>query len=173
MENQNNYIGYEYKNRVFDQTVENLIVDSYPCFGWQVERTTPLHSYKKEVELRFKRNRTIINKAELTRLQRQFDASVSEILEYERSKNTHALLVALTIGLIGTAMMAGSVFSYLAGKIIYMVLLAIPGFLGWILPYFSYRETYKRKTQQINPLIEKKYDELALICEKANQLLGR
>ena len=52
------------------------------------------------------------------------------------------------------------------------ILLAIPGFLGWIFPYFVYRKVVRKETEKINPLIEKKYDEIYEICEKGNKLLN-
>ena len=78
--------------------------------------------------MKFKRDRKIRNKAELTRLQ-----------------PPRAALCAI---------------------------LAVPGFIGWILPYFCYRAIRRRKTNRLSPLIEKKYDELYDVCEKANGLLG-
>ena len=50
------------------------------------------------------------------------------------------------------------------------VLLAIPGFLGWILPYFLYRRLVRKKTAEIEPLQEQKYDEIDAICEKGSRL---
>ena len=52
-----------------------------------------------------------------------------------------------------------------------MILLAVPGFLGWILPYFLYRAMVRRKTVQIEPLIEQTYDEINDICQKGSRLL--
>ena len=39
-----------------------------------------------------------------------------------------------------------------------------------ILPYFVYRRTVRRKTKRVTPLIEEKYDEIYLICEKGNKV---
>lgn len=51
------------------------------------------------------------------------------------------------------------------------ILLAVPGFLGWIFPYFLYRKIAGRQTEKITLLIEAKYDEIYEICEKGNKLL--
>ena len=51
------------------------------------------------------------------------------------------------------------------------VVLAIPGFLGWILPYFLYRAMVRRRTKVVNELMERKYDEIYELCEKGHQLL--
>ena len=68
--------------------------------------------------MKFKRDRKVRNKAELTRLQRQFDSCVSEIESLERSKYLRASVFAYIIGVVGTAFMAGSVFAYLADMLV-------------------------------------------------------
>lgn len=50
------------------------------------------------------------------------------------------------------------------------ILLAVPGFLGWIVPYFLYKKIAEKQTQKITPLIEAKYDEIYEICEKGHKL---
>lgn len=48
---------------------------------------------------------------------------------------------------------------------------AVPGFLGWGLPYFLYRMGVRKQTEKMTPLIEEKYDEIYEICEKGSKLL--
>ena len=110
---------------------------------------------------------------ELTRLQRNFEACINEIEELEKSKTSTATVYALVIGILGTAFMAGSVFAVTAQSpnIILCILLAIPGFIGWITPYFVYKEMVKRQTGKVTQLIEEKYDEIYKICERGNKLL--
>ncbi len=69
--------------------------------------------------------------------------------------------------------MAGSVFAVTAEPpIIWLcVLLAIPGFLGWILPYFIYRRGVKKRIEKVAPYIEAKYEEIDEICRKGYSLL--
>ena len=173
MKNEKNYVGYEYRDVSVDRNMEALYVDSYESFGWQFEGRQPslLGITKGMVTLKFKRDRKILNKVELTRLQRQFDSCVSEITKMEQSKASRASVVAFTIGGIGTAFMAGATFAYLGNLIILCIVLAIPAFIGWIAPYFAYRSTFEKKTAKVTPLIENKYDEVYEVCEKANRLL--
>ena len=168
-----NYVGYEYRDISVDSNFVALYVDSYENFGWQLEgqQASALGLPTSTVNLKFKRDRKILNKAELTRLQRQFDSCVSEITRMEQSKTGQASIVAFTIGLIGTAFMAGATFAYLGGLIALCIVLAIPAFIGWIIPYFAYRSSYAKKTAKVTPLIESKYDEIYEVCEKANHLL--
>ena len=69
--------------------------------------------------------------------------------------------------------MAGSTFAVVAEPpIIWLtILLAIPGFLGWIVPYFLYRALVRKRTAEVEPLMEQKYDEINSICEKGTHLL--
>lgn len=168
---ENNFVGYEYKDLTTKREMESVYVDGYSNFGWQMDTSTvPEHSLGT-VSIKFKRDRKILNKAELTRLQRQFESCAEEIENLERSKTTGAAIAAFTIGIMGTVFMGLATFSYLGGMLPLMIILAIPGFTGWIIPYFCYNAMRCSKASKIAPLIEKKYDEIYGVCEKANGLL--
>lgn len=167
-----NFIGYEYRDITIDRDMESLYADGYQNFGWVLDNTSSLYAGLGVVTMKFKRDRKIRNKAELTRLQRQFDACANEITSMEKSKAAGASIAAFSVGIIGTAFMAGATFAYLGGLIVLCIILAIPGFMGWILPYFLYNSTYAKKTAKVAPLIDSKYDEIYEVCERANSLLG-
>lgn len=170
---ENKFIGFEYKDVTVNQKMESVYADGYQNFGWTLEGITPsVKGVYKEI-MKLKRDRKIINKAELTRLQRQFEACVAEIEALERAKVTAASAAAYIIGVIGTAFMAGAVFAQNAGMIPLTIILAIPGFIGWIIPYFCYSNIRSKKTAMLMPQIENKYDEIYEVCEKANSLLNR
>ena len=78
------------------------------------------------------------------------------------------------MGILGTAFMAGATFAVTAQPphILLCIILAIPGFLGWILPSFLYKAGVRKQTEKMTPLIEEKYDEIYEICEKGNKLLN-
>lgn len=173
------FVGYEYKEVAAEGSRVSFLIDGYECFGWELDenfqgdrKNDPTGNQKKML-IRLKRNRKIINKMELTRLQRNFEACVNEIDTLENAKTSAASLCAVTVGIIGTAFMAGSVFAVTAEppRVVLCILLAVPAFLGWILPYFLYRKIVKKQTEKLTPLIEEKYDEIYEICEKGNKLL--
>jgi hypothetical protein len=172
MKNENNFVGYEYKEIIVKRNMESVYVDSYPSFGWEFEgSSTPPQGFTF-VSLKFKRSRKFRNKAEISRLQRQFDAGVVEIKSLEFSKVVKASTVAYVVGLVGTAFMAGSVFAVTAGNIPLCIILAIPAFIGWVTPYLLFRQISSRKSAEVTPRIDKKYDEIYEVCEKANSLLS-
>lgn len=174
MENQHRaFIAYEYKEIPVDGKNASFYMDCYEAFGWQADEYAESVTPSGRRLLKLKRERKIINKAELTRLQRHFESCVNEIEMLEKSKKSTANMWSLLIGLIGTAFMAGSVFAVTntPPQILLCIILAIPAFIGWILPIFVYRNVLRRQTEKVQPLIEKKYDEIYDICEKGSSLL--
>ena len=184
--NESGHIGYEYREIDVPRELSSLCLDSYPCFGWEQDpnhetgggedrqaRKTGASGKKETMTLYFRRDRSICNKTELTRLQRNFDGCVAELQALERAKTTTATMAALVIGAIGTAFMAGSTFAVTASPpaIWLTILLAIPGMIGWICPYPLYRRWVRKKTAEIEPLKEQKYDEIETICERGDRLL--
>ena len=167
------FIAFEYKELHVGEEQAGFYLDCYENFGWQQDENFPPQRAGGQVTLKLKRNRKIVNKVELTRLQRHFEADLEEIRSLEKSKTTRAMITALTIGILGTAFMAGSVFAVTAAPpmIWLCILLAVPAFAGWILPYFVYKKMVERRTGEVTPYIEAKYDEIYEICEKGHSLL--
>ena len=169
--NKDGYVGYEYKEIAVDRDVESLYADGYPNFGWKLDGG--MDSIFGVTTLRFKRDRKIHNKTELTRLQRQFESNVKEISKLEQSKAATAFTAALATGLVGTACLTGSVFALVFAELIpLMVVLAVPGIVGWVLPYFLYKKILAKKDATVTPLIEQRYDAIFEVCEKAHGLLA-
>ena len=168
------FVGYEYYEVAVKRRVVSLYADGYKNFGWKLEGTEeqPGKQPVDTITMKFKRDRKICNKTELTRLQHNFDACVSEILSLELSKSVKASIAAFAIGIVGTAFMTGAVFAVIAGNILPGIILAIPACIGFVLPYFLYRCMEKKKTTQVEPLIDLKYEELYTVCEKAHSLLA-
>lgn len=166
------FIGYEYQDVTVKSNMEHVYADGYPNFGWDLEGTSFSLSSIGSVVMKFKRDRKIRNKAELTRLQRQFDACVAEIHSMEISKTLMASVAAYIVGVIGTAFMAGSVFAITGGNTTLCIILAVPAFVGWVLPYFLFKVLSRKKSTAVMPKIDQKYDELYDVTEKANALLA-
>ena len=149
-----------------------MYLDAYENFGWIPDDSMPTGQFGGMVALKLKRDRKIINKAELTRLQQHFEACMDEITSLENSKTKMATIYSLTVGLIGTIFLAGSVFAVTAEPpiILLCVLLGIPGLIGWAVSYYLFKFFTKKRTLEVVPLIEQKYDEIHGICEKGNAL---
>lgn len=167
--NSREFVGYEYREIATDSSRISFLTDGYRYFGWEPDENP---GGEKNL-LRLKRNRRITNRAELTRLQRNFEGCLGEIEKLEKAKTSAAAIYAMTIGIAGTIFMAGSVFAVTADppRIALCALLAIPGIIGWVAPYFVYRWTAEKRIKQIEPLIEGKYEEIYEIFEKGSRLL--
>lgn len=169
----NDFVGYEYKEVTADSERASMYLDGYMNFGWIADENIQPSKIMGKVTIKLKRDRKIINKTELTRLQRHFEACMNEIDAMEKSKTSDATAWALVIAMIGTAFMAGSVFAVTnQPPLIWLcIVLAIPAFIGWTLPYFVYKARVRKRTAKVTPQIEQKYDEIYEICEKGNKLL--
>ncbi|MDE5596691.1 MAG: hypothetical protein K2J04_02540, partial [Lachnospiraceae bacterium] len=60
------FVAYEYKEIIAESSQVSFLLDGYKCFGWELDENID-SSYQKKAVLHLKRNRKIINKAELTR----------------------------------------------------------------------------------------------------------
>lgn len=179
IKNSHSFMGYDYKEVITNKEKISFLIDGYKNFGWIVDENANhnmpgiIPNPYANVVLRLKRNRKIMNKMELTRLQRNFEFCMKEIDHLEKSKTSKATMYALIVGIIGTAFMAGSVFAVTATPpmILLCIILAVPAFAGWILPYYIYKIVVRKRTEKVFPLIEEKQDEVYEICEKGSKLL--
>ena len=168
------FVGYEYKEIPASGERASLCLDGYQSFGWVLDERTGEEALRRgKGKLVLKRDRKIINKVELTRLQRHFEACVRELDELEQSKTARAFAGAIAVGLTGTAFLAGATFAvtHEPPLIGLTILLAVPGFIGWIAPWFLYRAAVRRRTRVVDGLMERKYDEIDEVCKKGQQLL--
>ena len=180
------YAGYEYAQVEVPEKRLSLYRDSYPCFGWESDPNHPDAPSparpsavargaggSQAATLHYRRPRTIRNRTELIRLQKNFDALVLEIDRLERSVKSDARRWAWVVALIGTVLLAVSTFAITAPtpSIFVCVLFGVPGLALWVAAYFVHQRVATRRKAQVAPLIEEKYDEMAAVCEKAARLL--
>lgn len=167
------FMGYEYQELPSGGERTSLYLDCYPSFGWVLDERAQNPPLRGRGKLVLKRERKLVNKVELTRLQRHFEACVHELDELERSRTSAATVCSVAVGLAGTAFLAGSTFAvtHQPPLVPLTVLLAIPGFLGWIAPCFLYRAMVRRRARLVDELVERKYDEICEVCEKGRSLL--
>ncbi|MCO7127511.1 hypothetical protein NIE88_17275 [Sporolactobacillus shoreicorticis] len=195
------FVAYEYKRVTVHCYLEGMLKDSYHHFGWKLEKSEPAvvkhvwvplcvvlaplalipgspvgkmivdHGSETKITLTFKRDKLICNKTKLNRLQSRFEASVKMISSLDKSKRTTAAALSCVVGLIGTVFIGISIFGYLAGMLPLSIVMAVPGFAGWILPYFIYQAAKNLKTSKVAPQIDKLYDIIYDLCAKADTFL--
>ncbi|MFV0394604.1 MAG: hypothetical protein ACK5LC_09445 [Coprobacillaceae bacterium] len=165
----NNFRSYDYKELNPKDPYCSMRIDSYENFGWFIDE-----NIKDSRKIVLKRNQKIINKAELTRLQRYYESCLREIEMLNKSKKSNATMYALIIGFVGTVLVALSVFAITAPvpNISLCIIFGTPGIICWILPILVYKYIYRRREKEIAPLIEDKYEEIYDICKKGHALLN-
>lgn len=169
-----NYVGYDYKTIVTDKENVSFYLDCYENFGWVSDPSRIQESVTGVIKLTLKRDRKIVNKMELIRLQQHCEDCIDKIRALEAAKTQTPSIISILIGLVGTVFMAGSVFSVIHDPPILWLctLLGIFGFIGWTLPYFVFLRLTRKKTDRLMPLIEQKRDEMDAICERGHLLLN-
>lgn len=167
------YVGCDYKEIPANADKTPLYLDGYESFGWVLEDRPGTQPLKNKGKLVLRRDRKIVNKMELTRLQRHFEACLRELDQLEESRTARARICAVMTGTLGTAFLAGSTFAvtHQPPMVALMVVLAVPGFAGWIAPWFLYRAMVRRRAQVVDKLVEQKYDEIYDLCAKGHSLL--
>ena len=164
----NKFMMNEYIEVTVKQNLVKLCCDCYKELGWHVINTS---SVVDSITLKMQRDRKIKNRAALCDLQRKCEEAFTSIEKLEKAKTGKAMAMSLGIGIVGTAFMAGSTFAYLASMIPLCIILAIPAFVGWALPYFLYKKIYNETSTKVNVMIDHNYDVIYNSCEKASHLL--
>lgn len=151
------FTSFEYKEIQVPEDKASFYLDCYENFGWTVDDKFPPQKNGEKMQIKMKRNRKIVNKVELTRLQRNFEASMDEIDSLEASKTNAATALSIATGVIGTGFMAGSVFAVTAEPpIIWLcVLLAVPGFLAGFCHTLYIREQRKGKPRRFSHTLKR------------------
>ncbi|MDR0848204.1 MAG: hypothetical protein LBN10_04040 [Propionibacteriaceae bacterium] len=164
------FVAYEYAAVPASAEQESLLKDAYRNFGWTCEAVDRTGLTTGTVTLRLKRDRAVPNKTTLAKLQRSLENTLEAIDNLERSKSTKASIVAFTVGILGSAALAGSVFCFMASLWVPFVILGIVGLVGWALPYFLYTSIRTKRAAIVNAEIDRQYDQLYATCEQAAAL---
>ena len=89
------FTSFEYKEIQVPEDKASFYQDCYENFGWTVDDKFPPQRTCEKILIKMKRNRKIVNKVELTRLQRNFEASMDEIDSLEASKTNAATALSI------------------------------------------------------------------------------
>lgn len=190
MQNSKNldFVAYEYLNINVPSEKEPLYMDCYENFGWILVNTKSSglvdkddyyinNSYingNKLVNLKFKRDREILNKAKIISLQNKCEASLKKLSTLEKEPHKKGSIYASLNATIGTIFMAISVFAVSATNPNYIltVIAGVIGIIIWCLSYTIYKKI-KLKQEKINAsIIEEEYNTIYDSCEQAKKLLN-
>lgn len=182
------FVAYEYLSINVTSDKEALYMDCYENFGWRLTNSVNNGLADKEdyyinnanlngnrlVNLKFKRDRKIPNKAKIITLQKKCENALKELNRLEKEPNSKGAIYAVIIATIGTILLAISVFLITASNpnFILGMIIGIIGLVGWFLSYPIYSKI-KGKQESINTsLIEEQYTIIYDSCEQAQKLLN-
>lgn len=168
---ESNFVAYERISVPVKRDMAQLYSDCYKCFGWIMVNLAPGNTDYDSVTLNLKRDRRIKNKTKVCEQQKICKNALTSIKRLENSKKSSAMIVALSIGVVGLSLLVGAVFSFLANLTALFIVMALVGFIGCALPYFVYNKVRKNKDIKVNPLIDRQYDIIYETCETASSLL--
>ncbi|MGO2658139.1 MAG: hypothetical protein ACTH9T_06295 [Mycetocola reblochoni] len=176
------FVAYEYSAVTAPRGAEPLYQDVYRGLGWSVERVEvpdpvralPLTPSIRpgSVTLRIKRDRGIRNRLLLTELQRKAEARLASIDRLSRSTGARALAVAIGFGIVGSALLAGSVFTLDAGLVVVSIALGAAGLLCWLGGFVGHRLVSGRRAAAVAPELDREHDALSEVMAQAARLLG-
>lgn len=164
---------YEYRAVPVPGDRLSLTRDTYAAFGWIEEGNPTGGSPLGPLTLSLKRDRHIRNRSMINELQRKSEAALNDIDHLERSKVQKAQIVAFTIGVIGSAFLAGSVFAFQAALWVPFVIFGAVGLVAWVAPFFAYRSIRTSQTSKVAPLIDQRYDTIYDAAERAQRLMAQ
>jgi len=165
------FVPYEYTTVRTDRDLEALHRDTYRNFGWETDGYGPTVPHVGAVELKLKRDRRIANRPQVLELQRSAEKALDSIRSLERSKSTAAVSVAIAIGIVGCAFLAGSIFTLNASLVPLSIVLGAIGLLAWLVGYLAHGRVAAARTTKVDPLIDHQYQILHDTGERANALL--
>lgn len=163
---------YEYARTTVKSDLAQATLDCYESLGYELTGQK-VSAPSGQTTLSFRRNRRVSNKAQLAKMQRAMDDTISSIEHLEEQKTKKATGQAMTLGIIsalilGVGMCCTMVWTNL---MTIGVIVGIIGIVGCIFAWLRYRKTYENETARLNPKIEEAYDRLATQCEEAQTLL--
>lgn len=180
------FIAYDYLKLEVLPDLEQLYVDCYQSFGWEltkVSETNINQDYyingrtfleKPLVTLKFKRNRKIKNKAELLKLQKDMEDYFKKIDKLKKEPELIGTIYSMILGVVGLLFIIFSILSLTSKTPFYIlgVINGIVGVVGVILAFFMYNKKRKQLQEKNEILIEEQYNNIYELCEKANNLIG-
>ena len=174
------YIAYEYISINVKSDLEPMYIDCYQNFGWIPINNSGKRDYYINanpkldvVNIKFKRNRNIKNKEELRKLQEKCENSFLTVNKLEKKPQSIATMYSLIIALVATVFMAISVFAVTGEKVIWFpaIVCGTIGIVGWILPYFVYKNVKDKKEIENKANIEEQKNIIYGTCEQARKIL--
>lgn len=168
---------YDYQEVVTKTHNALFLLYGYEKLGWEtVEQhiyssTQGAYPQQMNVVFRLKRNKKIVNKVELNRLQSNFESCMREIDKMEQTKSTVSVLASVLIGMLGVVGIVAAIMMFFRHWTVVGIIFLALGVGICLLPLKIYSEVLKRQTEKYIPLIQENYREIDVILEKGSKLI--
>lgn len=177
------FTAYEYISIKVISDKEELYKDCYENFGWILIKGSNnalvdkddyyLNNYgiNKWRVLKFKRDRSIRNKAKVNDLQLKCEIELKKIDKLEKESTIKGTIIAVILAILGIIFVILSVI-FLKYSLALEVTFGIIGLLFWIISYPVYKSIKNKYDLKNYTLIEQKYNEIYDYCEEAITLIN-
>ena len=166
------YRTYEYARTTVKGDLTQVALDCYASLGYELtgERSV---SPGNQTTLSFRRSRKVSGKAQLSKIQRSMDDTITSIANMEAQKTKKATNQAIVLGVISTLILGLGMCCIMVWThlMVLGIIIGIIGIAGCALTFIHYRKTVAEESAHLNPDIEAAYDRLATQCEEAQSIL--
>jgi len=163
---------YEYKTVVAPKNLESLYMDSYGAFGWEQTSVGNAFVSVDQVSLALKRNRSLKNNIELTKMQTQLEGAFQNLKTIQAESNEVGVAQALTVGVLAALVLGvGMSLCMETDQLALGVIVGLIGLVGCATPYFIYRKIRGRSADRFSLATEEQYDRICHICAQAQAFI--
>lgn len=166
------YRSFEYARTVVKNELAQAACDCYEALGFELtDQRSAIPG--GPATLSFRRNRKVLWKAQLAKMQCAMDDTLATIAHLEAEKTRKASGQAIAIGVVsalifGIGLCCAMVWTSL---MVPGIVVGVLGIAGCIFAWLHYRKVYETESARINPQIEEAYDRLATQRKEAQAIL--
>lgn len=162
---------YEHTGLRVPRHLETVYRDTAPQFGWDIDAVETGAGISGHSTLRLKRDRRLRNRPMTLELERANRSALTAIDALERSRTSIPRTIAITIGIIGSAFLAGSIFLLEGDFLVASIALGTIGLLGWLAGWFSFNKSKSARAPKVDAAIDRQYDIVYDTAQRAAALL--
>jgi len=167
------FVIYDYRTVTVRRDMEAMTTDAYEALGWEAVGSSVSGVAIFHVNLSFKRDRKIKNKAELLKSQERIDSTLGNIETLQNKKKNAGTVPALVTGITGALVLGGGMSMVMelainptvVGWMVGGIVLGVVGLVVCGLAWWVNRRVRRNAIKKIAPMLEDEYNRLSDICE--------
>lgn len=174
------FVAYDYATVHVPHAVESIYRDTYEGFGWKTESVSSAQAIRPlpllpairpdRVTLKFRRDQSIGSRPMMQEMQGTAEAALATISRMERTRKLTPRIASATLGLIGSVLLALSIFLGPAGGL--AIALGAVGLVAWIGAGLAHFTIKARGKAALTPRIQNEQNTIRNVGEQAARMLG-